>query len=104
MEPDGWLVQDVANPDEAAADLRGQPDALRLAAGEAAGLAVEREVAQADVDHEPEPVADLPHERLGDRRALLAQAERLEEPLGLGDRQPRHVVDAVAWKGGECRM
>jgi len=29
--------------------LRGQADALRLAAGERAGLAIEREIAQADI-------------------------------------------------------
>ena len=44
---------------EARADLRGEPDALALAARERAGGAGQREVFQADVDQELEPLADL---------------------------------------------
>ena len=36
VQADRRLVEDVEHPDQAAADLRGQPDALRLAAGERA--------------------------------------------------------------------
>ena len=52
VQADGRLIEHVADADQAAADLRGQADALGFAAGEGAGLAVEGEVAQADVDHE----------------------------------------------------
>src|SRR5690606_4915431 len=48
VQADGGLVEDVARADELGADLRRQADALRLAAGEGAGLAVQREVLQAD--------------------------------------------------------
>ena len=55
VQADRRLVQDVADADQAAADLRRQADALRFAAGQRAGLAVQRQVAQPDVEHESEP-------------------------------------------------
>ena len=59
VQADRGLVQDVQHPDEPAADLRGQPDALGLAAGKRAGGAAQRQVVEADVDQEAEPRADL---------------------------------------------
>ena len=35
MQADRRLIEHIANADQSAADLRGQPDALRFAAGEA---------------------------------------------------------------------
>jgi len=52
MQADAWLIQNIKHTDERGADLGRKPDALRLAAGERAGLAVEREVAEADVAQE----------------------------------------------------
>ena len=49
VEADGGLVADVEDAHERRADLRGEADALGLAAGERAGAAVEREVVEADV-------------------------------------------------------
>ena len=46
------LVEHVEHADQAGADLGGQPDALRLAAGQGGRGPVEREVVQADVDQE----------------------------------------------------
>ena len=42
-----------STPTRLRADLRGEPDALRLAARQRAGRAVEAQVAEADVDQEP---------------------------------------------------
>jgi hypothetical protein len=53
------LVEHVEHADQAGADLGGQPDALRLAAGQRGRGAVEREVVEADVEQEPEPGVDL---------------------------------------------
>jgi hypothetical protein len=50
VQADRRLVEDVEHADEPGADLRRQPDALRLAAGQRAGGAVEREVVEADVE------------------------------------------------------
>jgi len=41
VQADGGFVQDVQHTAQAGADLSGQPDALRLAAGEGGGAAIE---------------------------------------------------------------
>ena len=52
VQADAGLVEDVEHADQRRADLRGQADALRLAAGERGRGALEREVADADVVEE----------------------------------------------------
>ena len=66
VQADARLVEHVEDADEAGADLGGQPDALRLAAGERARRAVEGEVVEADVEQEAEPGVDLLDDPLGD--------------------------------------
>ena len=41
MQADAWLVQHVENAGQSRADLRGEPDALRFAAGERAAFAIQ---------------------------------------------------------------
>ena len=60
------LVEDVEHADQPGADLRGQPDPLRLATGQRAGRPVEREVVEADVEQEAEAGLDLLDHPLGD--------------------------------------
>jgi hypothetical protein len=52
VQADGRLVEHVHDAGQAGADLRGQPDALRLAAGQRVGRAFEAQVVEADVDQE----------------------------------------------------
>ncbi len=59
MQADGGLVENIEHAGEAAADLRGQPDALALAAGQCAGRAGEREIVEPDIDQELQPFADF---------------------------------------------
>ena len=59
VQPDARLVEHVEDTDQARADLGGQPDPLRLAAGERARRAVEAEVVEADVEEEAEAGVDL---------------------------------------------
>ena len=59
VEPDRGLVEHVEHAGEARADLRGEPDALALAARQRAGIARERQVAEADVLQEAEALVDL---------------------------------------------
>ena len=66
VQPDRRLVEDVEDADQAGADLGGQPDPLRLAAGQRAGRPVEREVVEADVEQEVEPLLDLLEHPLAD--------------------------------------
>ena len=72
VQADRGLVQHVEHAGEARADLRGEADALALAAGEGAGAAGEREIVEADVDQELQPVADFLRAR--GRRSRSASA------------------------------
>ena len=81
VQADRRLVEDVEHADELRADLRRQPDALRLAARERLRGAVEREVADADVVEERQPLADLLQDPVADQllgRRQLQPAEELE--------------------------
>ena len=49
MQADARLIQNVENTNEARADLRREPDALRFAAAQGAALAIQREITEADV-------------------------------------------------------
>src|SRR5439155_1264036 len=66
MEADRRLIQDVEHAHQLRADLRREPDALALAAGERRRAAVERQVIEPDVDQEAEARQDLFHDRARD--------------------------------------
>ena len=55
VQADARLVEDVEHTHQAGADLRGQADALRLAAGQSGRGAVERQVVEPDVQQELKP-------------------------------------------------
>ena len=75
VQADRRLVEHVHDADEAGADLAGEADALRFAAGQRIGAAIERQVIEADVDEEAQPFADF----LDDlRRDLAAPAGQLQ--------------------------
>ena len=76
VQADARLVQDVEHAHQLRADLRGQADALRLAAAERAGLAVEREIIQPDIEHEAQPGLDFLEHLPGDRPIPLATGAR----------------------------
>ena len=59
MQPDRGLVEHVEHAGQPGADLRGEPDALALAAGQRAGGARERQIIEADIDQEFQPRADF---------------------------------------------
>ena len=75
MQADGGLVENVEHAAQARADLRGQADALALAAGERGGVAVEREIVEADGAEEFEALDDLAADALGDQRLALGEVE-----------------------------
>ena len=50
MQSDAWFIEDIKNAGQTGADLRGQPNALRFAAGKRAALAIEREIAEPDFE------------------------------------------------------
>ena len=76
VQADARLVEDVEDADQAGADLGGQPDALGLAAGQRGRRAVEREVVEAHVEQEAQPLLDLLEHPLGDLALAGGQLER----------------------------
>ena len=76
VQADGRLVEDVADAAQVGAELRGEPDALRLAARERVGAAVEAEIAEPDLLEEREPRHDLAQRALRDRPLARAEAQR----------------------------
>ncbi len=93
VQADARFVEHVEAPREARADLRREPDALRLAAAERAALAVEREIAEAHLFHECEPVLDLARD-LGDDNALgFCEREMVDEPPRIRDGETAKLVD-----------
>ena len=72
VQADGRLVEDVDDAGQLRADLRGEADALALAAGQGGGGPVEREVVEAHVEQEPEPAADLLEQLVGDLLLVAA--------------------------------
>lgn len=95
VQADGRLVQHVQHADEPGADLGGEPDALGLAAGQGARGAVQREVVEADVHEEPQPLVDLLEDPLGDLLVAGVQLEPAEEFGALADRHRGDLGDGL---------
>ena len=93
VQADARFIQDVQHAHEGRADLRGEPDALALAARERGRAAVEREVVQAHVDHEPEALADLLQYALGNGGLFFRERKVLKKREGLFDAHARDIVD-----------
>ena len=85
MQADRRLVEHIEHAGQARADLRGEPDALALAARQRAGRARQRQIVEPDVAQEDEAVADLLQDAMGDLVAL--GVELLRQPLGPVDRR-----------------
>src|SRR5712671_413048 len=52
MQTDARFIEDIKDSSQAGPDLGGEPDPLRFAATERAALAIEREIAQPDLEQE----------------------------------------------------
>ena len=79
VQADRRLVEHVAHADQPGADRRGQADALQLAAAERVGRAIEREIIEADLAEEVQPVADFVGQRLIDGQIVGMDFDRGEE-------------------------
>ena len=92
VQADRGLVEHVEHAGQAGADLRGEPDALALAARQRAGSARQREVFEADIDQEVEPLADFLEDAAGDLVLLRRELGRQRrEPFRR--RASRHLGD-----------
>ena len=98
VQADRRLVEHVEHAGQAGADLRGEPDALALAAGQRAGGARERQVIEPDIDQEFQPRADFLEDAHGDFVLLGVELVRqFGEPGGRrADRQIGDFADVLA--------
>ena len=103
MEADRRLVEHVEHAREVRADLRRQANALPFAAGERRGAPPERQVADADVVEEAQPLLNLAQDPLRDDRLAIREHEAVEYVEGLGNRQVDIVGDrALLHPDGEA--
>src|SRR5688572_21400186 len=95
MQTNRRLVEHVQNAGEIRTDLRRKPDALPLAARQRRGTAVEREISDADVVEEPQPLTNLTQHAAGNHRLALGELERVEHLDRVADRQIYVVGNAA---------
>ena len=98
VQADRRLVQHIEHAGQARADLRGEANALALAAGQRAGRARQRQVIEADVEQEGQPLADFLEHAAGDLVLLGVQRRRhaLEPFAGALDRELGDLADMLA--------
>ena len=96
VQADGGLVQNIQHPHQAAADLRGQPDTLALAAGQGTAGTGQGQVAEAHRLQKAQPGADLLQDLCGDELLRLRQGQAVEEGQLLIHRQLRSLPDGQA--------
>ncbi len=75
VQADGGLVEHVEHAAEARADLRGETDALAFSAGERGGVAVEREIVEADGAEEFEALDDFAADAFGNEGFARGEVE-----------------------------
>ena len=104
MESNRGLVKDIETSREPGANLGGQPDSLRLAPGKAGRGPRQRQVVEANVDHEPQAGSDLIQDAAGHGLLAIAQLQTLEEANGLGDREAGNFRDVETGDGDSQRL
>ena len=96
VQADRGLIQNVEHAAQPGADLRGQADALPLAAGERGCVTVQGKVGEADGTEELQPLDDLAADAFGNERLARRETEvdgRRERAV---ERQRREVGNRQA--------
>ena len=96
VEADGGLVKDIKDTAEAGANLRGEADTLAFAAGERGGVAIEREVVEADGAEEFKTLDDFAADAVGDERFARGEAELVGGGESAVERERGEVGDGEA--------
>src|SRR5437588_11157351 len=99
MQSNRRLVEYVEDAHQLGADLRGQPDALPFAAGETGGIAIEREVTDANSIEEAEAVANFLQDFSGDRLLARSESDPFEEFAGVLKLERGDAIDRLARHG-----
>ena len=95
VQADRRLVEDVQHADEAGPDLRGQTNALGLAAGKRPGGAIEAEVVETDVEQEAKPLVDLLEHPLADLALAIGHLQAAQVVGGVADAQGADLGDVL---------
>ena len=95
MQADGGLVEDVEHAHQGRADLRGQADALRLAAGERAGAARKGQVVKPHVREEAQAGVDLLEDLFRNELLPLGELHIGEEGARAVDGHIRELGDGL---------
>ncbi len=104
MQTNGRLVQNVQYAHQTGADLGGQPDALRLAAGQRARAARQREVVQPHVPQEAQPGVDLLQDEPGNQALLLGEMHVFEKAHRVAHGHFADLGDVFAVHGDRQRF
>ncbi len=102
VQADRGFVQHEKRVDERGAERGGEIDALHLAAGERARLAVEREIAQADFMNVAQPRADFSEKEVGGFVEWRREMKLLEERARALGGQEHEVVHCETGEGTQC--
>ena len=95
VQADGRFIEHIEHAGQAGADLRGEADALGLAARERAGFAIEVEIIEADIVEEAEAFGDFLEDAIADG-ALFGR-----EMIGDAARPAKRLADGAANCGGD---
>ena len=93
MQADGGLVEHVEHAAQLGADLRGQPDALRLAARQRGGGALQAQVIQPHGGEKLQPPADFIQHAAGDLRLAVVEFPVAHRHQRARHRQRRELRD-----------
>ena len=98
VQADRRLVQHITDAAEIRSQLRGQPNALRLAAAQGGSAPVQRQVSQAHIPQETQPGKNLRNDVTGDSALACRQLQGLKTFPCLVDRQRGERVDPLPRK------
>ena len=101
VEADGGFVEHIEDSAKARADLRCEANALAFSAGEGGGIAIEREVVEADGAEEFKPLDDLAADAVGDQGFARGEVEFVSGGERAVERERREVSygEAVDFDG-----
>src|SRR5262249_17944450 len=88
-----WFIEDVEDAGQAAADLTGEADALRLAAGQGRSLAAERQVIESDIDEKLQAIFHLAQQLAGHLLPGGRQGQGPKQLYGLPERCGAQVAE-----------
>src|SRR5207253_6532741 len=93
MQTDARFIEDIKHSSQAGPDLSGEPDPLRFAATEGAALAIEREIAQPDLEQELQTRFNFTHHFRRDLLLLGRKRDLGNKLRRRFDRQLRKLMD-----------